>query len=117
VATAGDVEAMIDLARAVHVAPSLKGYIVDLADATRSRPDVALGVSPRAALGLLRAARARAAASGREYVVPEDIKALVVPVLEHRLVLAPDAQLRGASNHSVLAEALAEVAVPTGRSA
>jgi MoxR-like ATPase len=70
-------------------------------------------VSPRAALGLLRAARARAASLGREYVVPDDIKALARPVLEHRLALTPEAQLRGTSRGDVLAEVLATVPVPT----
>ena len=95
VATVADVETMIAMAQAVHVAPSLKGYIVDLAEATRRHPDLALGVSPRAALALQRAARAHAAASGRDYVVPDDLKALAAPVLEHRLALTPEAQIRG----------------------
>jgi MoxR-like ATPase len=113
VATDQDVELMIKMTQAIHVAPSLKGYIVDVADATRRRPELALGVSPRAALGLLRVARARAASVGREYVVPDDIKALARPVLEHRLVLTPEAQLRGASRGDLLAEVLTAVAVPT----
>jgi MoxR-like ATPase len=113
VASEADVMAMIDMAHAIHVAHSLKGYIVDIAEATRRRPDLALGVSPRAALGLLRAARARAAAMGREYVVPDDIKSLAGPVLEHRLALTPEAQLRGANRQDVLADVLASVPVPT----
>ena len=113
VASAADVQMMTAQAQAVHVAQSLKGYIVDLADATRRRPDLALGMSPRAALGLLRASRARAAATGRDYVVPDDIKALVVPVLEHRLALTPEAQMRGASRQEVLADVLATVPVPS----
>jgi MoxR-like ATPase len=113
VASADDVERMTGMAQAVHVAQSLKGYIVDLADATRRRSELALGVSPRAALGLLRAARARAAATGRDYVVPDDIKALVVPVLEHRLALTPEAQMRGAGRQEVLAEVVGSVPVPS----
>jgi MoxR-like ATPase len=113
VANEADVQAMIATAQAVHVAPSLKGYIVDVAEATRRRSELALGFSPRSALGLLRAARARAAALGREYVVPDDIKALAGPVLEHRLALTPEAHLRGAGREEVLAEVLATVAVPT----
>jgi len=113
VAKAADVDDMIAMAQAIHVAQSLKGYIVDLADATRRRPELALGVSPRAALGLLRAARARSAAAGRDYVVPDDIKALVVPVLEHRLALTPEARMRGAARHEVLADVLTSVAVPS----
>jgi MoxR-like ATPase len=115
VATSADVRAMVTMAHEVHVAPSLKGYIVDLAAASRRHPALALGVSPRAALGLLRAARARAASLGREYVVPDDLKTLAGPVLEHRLVLTPDAQLRGASRAGVLREVLGSVAVPSVR--
>jgi MoxR-like ATPase len=115
VASAGDVATMVALAHAVHVAPALKGYIVDLAAASRRHPGLALGVSPRAALGLLRAARARAASLGREYVVPDDLKLLAAPVLEHRLALTPDAQLRGVTRAGVLREVLASVAVPSVR--
>jgi MoxR-like ATPase len=110
-----DIEAMVDVTKAIHVAPALKGYIVDLATATRRHPGLALGMSPRAALSLLRAARALAASSGREYVVPDDIKALVGPVLEHRLGLAPDTQLAGGRPGDVLAEVVAAVPVPAGR--
>jgi MoxR-like ATPase len=113
VASEADVQVMTALAQAIHVAPSLKGYIVDVADATRRRPELALGVSPRAALGLLRAARARAASLAREYVIPDDIKNLAVPVLEHRLALTPEAHLRGASRQDVLADVLGTVTVPT----
>jgi MoxR-like ATPase len=116
VASTADVEAMVAMAQSVYVAPSLKGYIVDLAEATRRHADLALGVSPRAALGLQRAARARAAASGRDYVVPDDLKALAVPVLEHRLALTPEAQMRGAHRSDLLAEVLGRVPVPSGRS-
>src|SRR6185503_10504725 len=116
VASVADVETMVAMAKSVHVAPSLKGYIVDLAEATRHHPDLALGVSPRAALGLQRAARSRAAAAGRDYVVPDDLKALAVPVLEHRLALTPEAQMRGVSRNELLAEVLGRVPVPSGRS-
>ena len=115
VARVADVQTMIAMAQAVHVAPSLKGYIVDLAEATRNHPELALGVSPRAALGLQRAARARAAASGRDYVVPDDLKALAAPVLEHRLALTPEAQMRGVNRRELLAEVLGRVPVPSGR--
>jgi MoxR-like ATPase len=115
VATADDVRTMVGMAHAVHVDPALKGYIVDLAGASRHHPGLALGMSPRAALGLLRAARARAASLGRGYVVPDDLKSLAAPVLEHRLVLTPEAQLRGATRDGVLREVLGSVAVPQGR--
>ena len=115
VASAADVQTMTALASAIHVAPSLKGYIVDVAAATRGHPQLALGVSPRAALGLLRAARARAASLGRDYVVPDDLKALALPVLEHRLALTGDAQLRGVSRADLLLSVLGSVSVPVAR--
>ena len=115
VASAADVQTMVALAGAIHVAPSLKGYIVDVAAATRAHPQLALGVSPRAALGLLRAARARAASMGRDYVVPDDLKVLALPVLEHRLALTGDAQLRGVNRGDVLLSVLSTVSVPAAR--
>jgi MoxR-like ATPase len=115
VSSAADVQAMVRVSHAVHVAASLKGYIVDVAEATRRHPDLALGMSPRAALGLQRAARARAASAGRDYVVPDDLKDLAFPVLEHRLALTPEAQMRGVDRADVLGSALGSVRVPTGR--
>ena len=115
VASAADVSGMIDLARRVHVAPVLKGYLVDLAAATRRHPGAVLGVSPRATLALQRASRALAASIGREYVVPDDFKALASPILGHRLVLTPEAEHAGMSSQQILAEVLASVPVPSGR--
>jgi MoxR-like ATPase len=117
VASTTDVRAMVAAVKAVHVAPALKGYLVDLAEASRRHPSVALGMSPRATLALQRAARARAAASGRAYVVPDDIKGLAAPVLAHRLLLTPESQLRGADGAAVVAELLRSVPVPSGRAA
>ena len=115
VASANDVTAMIGLAREVHIAPVLRGYLVDLAQATRRHPSVTLGVSPRATLALLRAARTSAASIGREYVIPDDLKALAVPVLGHRLVLSPEAEMGGASAEQVLEDVLRSVPVPSAR--
>lgn len=109
------VEAMAAAARGIHVAPAVKGYLVDLADSTRRHPSLALGISPRATLALQGAARARAASLGREYVVPDDIKALAGPVLEHRLVVTPEAAIGGMSAGEVLAQVLGSVPVPAGR--
>jgi MoxR-like ATPase len=113
VATSADVQGLIAAARGVHVAPSLKGYLVDIADATRRHPQLALGMSPRSTLSLQRVARGRAAAAGRTYVLPDDIKALAEPVLAHRLMVTPEGQLQGLSAGEVLAEVLASVPVPT----
>jgi MoxR-like ATPase len=106
---------MIEVTKAIHVAPTLKGYMVDLAAATRRHPALTLGMSPRAALALQRASRGLAASLSRDYVVPDDIKAMVVPVLEHRLVLSADAQLGGSRRAEILAEVLAAVPIPAGR--
>jgi MoxR-like ATPase len=112
VASVADLRAMIDAARHVHVAPSLRGYLVDLADATRRHPYLELGMSPRATLSLQRVARARAAAEGRDFVLPDDLKVLAGPVLAHRLLVSPEAQLHGTTAAHVLAEVLASVPVP-----
>jgi MoxR-like ATPase len=116
VADEHDVEAMVAQARSVFVAPALQGYIVDIAAATRSHPSFALGMSPRAALALQRAARAWAASLGRDYVTPDDVKSLARPVLSHRLALAADAHA-GLGADDALEEILASVPVPTGRAA
>jgi MoxR-like ATPase len=116
VVTSADINEMAKLASDVHVAPALKGYLVDLADATRRHPRLALGVSPRGTLALLRATRALAASVGREFVLPDDLKALAVPVLQHRLVLTPEAGMSGSTRRDVLDEVLASVPVPTAKS-
>jgi MoxR-like ATPase len=113
-----DVSAVLaaqDAARHIHVAPSLRAYLVELADATRRHSRIQLPVSPRATLALMRASRARAAAAGRGYVVPDDIKALVEPVLAHRMLVTPEAQLAGTTPADALAEAVRSVPVPAGR--
>jgi len=96
----------------IHVAPALAEYVVDLVTATRERRDVMLGVSPRGALALQRAARALAASTGRDYVVPDDVKWCAPAVLEHRCLLTPDAELHGVSQADVIADVLARVPVP-----
>ena len=112
VTTAAEVVAGARAVADLHVAANIKAYIVDLVTATRQHRDLALGVSPRGALALQRAARALAASIGRDYVEPDDVKRLAVAVLEHRLLLAPDAQLRGAAPGDVVRELLASVPVP-----
>jgi len=112
VTDARGVSDMILMAREVHVAPSLQGYIVSLADASRKHPDVYLGASPRASIMLLRASRAVAASEGRDYVVPDDIKALVVPALAHRILVSADAAMSGRTSVEILAELQASVPVP-----
>ncbi|MEX0664589.1 MAG: AAA family ATPase [Acidimicrobiia bacterium] len=112
VASAAEVAAAADAIVAVHVATALQAYIVDLAEATRRHSDLVLGVSPRGALALQRAARALAASTGREYVIPDDIKTLAPAVLEHRVLLGPEAELRGITTNEVVRAVLASVPVP-----
>ena len=113
VASTDDVLAMGRAAASVHVAPALASYVVDLADRSRRGGDFALGVSPRAALSLLRVARVRAAAAGREYVIPDDIKSLAVPVLAHRVVVGSEARLGGRRAEDAVRELLARTPVPS----
>lgn len=110
---AHEVVAMAHAARRVHVAPALQRYLVELATASRNDPRLALGMSPRATLSLQRAAQARAITNGREFVVPDDIKALAVPAVAHRLLLAPEAVLTGANRSDVISDILGRVRVPT----
>jgi len=103
---------LIELAREVHVAPAIRTYIVALVDASREHPDIYLGASPRASIMLLRAARAYAAAARRDYVIPDDVKALTGPVLTHRLIVTADAAMAGRDPSSVVADLSATVEVP-----
>lgn len=98
----------------IHVAESLRDYIVRLACATRSHPDLALGASPRATFALFRAAQAWAALAGRDYVLPDDIKTLMLPVWCHRLVLRPESALRGRSAATILSSVLADTLLDLG---
>jgi MoxR-like ATPase len=115
VATTAHIRGMINAVRGVHVAPALKGYMVDIADASRKHRGVSLGMSPRATLSLLRACRARAAAAGRTFVTPDDVKALAEPVLGHRLGLAADVQLAGTATRNIIAEIVNSVPVPQAK--
>jgi MoxR-like ATPase len=98
----------------VNVDETLQNYIVDLADATRSHPDLALGVSPRGSLALLKGAQALAALRGRDYVIPDDIKILVPLTLAHRLILKPEAELRGHTARTILEDILERTALDLG---
>jgi MoxR-like ATPase len=108
-ATVGE---MVRMAQQVHVADPLYAYAVRLAAITRAHPQVRVGVSPRGVIALTRAACSYALIQGRGYVLPEDLKALLGPVFAHRILLTPDAQLRGTTADEVLAEAIRAVPVP-----
>ena len=112
VAGAADIAAGRAAVGRVQVAPEVAGYIVDIARATRESPSLSLGVSPRGATALLRAARAWAWLTGRDFVTPDDVKALSHATLVHRLGLRPEAELEGVDVSAVLASALGSVPVP-----
>ncbi|HEY2671517.1 MAG TPA: MoxR family ATPase, partial [Rugosimonospora sp.] len=107
------VRTLIGLTARVYLADPLYAYAVRLAAATRGHPSVRVGVSPRGVIALTRAARAYACTVGRGYVLPEDLKELVTPVFAHRLLLMPDAQMRGVTPHDVLDDVRNGVPVPT----
>jgi MoxR-like ATPase len=117
VTTTDAVRWMVDFTATLHVAPAVARYVATLAHASRTRPELRLGVSPRGSLALVRAAQARAAGEGRGYVVPDDVKAVAPAVLTHRLVLVPEAEVRGVRPASVLAEVLSSVPVPSAAGA
>jgi MoxR-like ATPase len=112
VATLEEVIEMVDIARSIAVSASVKNYIVDLVEGTRLHPDIMLGASPRSALFLQRIARSRAAASGRDYVMPDDVKELATPVLEHRLAMRPEAQMRGETIAAIIGDVMSRLRVP-----
>ncbi|WP_199042743.1 AAA family ATPase [Glycomyces salinus] len=113
----GTVAQMAELAKQVYIADPLYAYLVQLAAATRNHPQVAVGVSPRGLIALTRAASVFALSQGRTYVIPEDVKALAEPVFAHRVQLAPDAAMRGASSAGIVTEVFEQVPVPLPASA
>jgi MoxR-like ATPase len=98
----------------VYVDGSVKEYILDICAATRASADVEYGASPRASLAFLNAGKARAAIHGRDYVIPDDVKALAHPILRHRLVLETDAELSNVSADDVVDDVLNTVVPPGG---
>jgi MoxR-like ATPase len=115
VVTTHDIRDMITAAAQVSMVEPLKNYLVDIAHVSRKHPQVALGLSPRAMIQLARAVRALAAARGRDYSTPDDVKELAVPVLAHRLVLRNNNSGLRLTNSDVIQEILASVPVPSGR--
>lgn len=96
----------------VYVDPLIKQYLVSLVEATRQHPSVALGASPRGSLALFRSAQARALLKGRDYVLPDDVKAMAVAALAHRLILSPSSRMKGLNSRGVVAEVIGSVPVP-----
>jgi MoxR-like ATPase len=109
---AAGVLAMRETLEQVHLDPDLLGYVVALTAATRSHPQVTVGASPRGTLAVVQLARGNSVLDGRDYVTPEDVKAVAVPALAHRLVLRPEMWVRQVAGEDVVAEILSTVPVP-----
>ncbi|MBC7290119.1 MAG: MoxR family ATPase [Actinotalea sp.] len=112
VASVDHVTRLVDVCRRLYAAPGVKQYVVDLADATRRDPMLRLGASPRAGIQLLRAAKALAAMSGRDHVLPDDVQELAEPVLAHRLLPSTEARLAGQAATATLRAVVARTPVP-----
>ncbi|SPT53329.1 regulatory ATPase RavA [Actinomyces bovis] len=112
VASGQDLAEAREQVRTVGTSPELLAYVVDLVRATRSAPSVALGVSPRGATALLATSRAWAWLSGRSFVTPDDVKALALPTLRHRIQLRPESEMEGVTTESVITGVLRSVPVP-----
>ena len=109
-----EVNAAQETIKHVYVAPSIKRYIVNLARQTRSHSELYLGASPRGSLALFRTSQARAAIEGRDFVLPDDVKTLIVATFAHRAILAPAARLRDLNTIQIIQEIIANVPVPGG---
>jgi len=112
VTDAAEIAKLVETVRTVHVSDAVKQYAVDLTSATRNSTDLRLGASPRASLHLIRAARAHASLDGRDYVIPDDLQTLAVPVLAHRVITSLDAQMSGRGSEQVVAALLRHVEIP-----
>ncbi len=106
------VRALQDAVRNVAISPAVRGYLVALVRATRDHPDIELGASPRGSLALAHLAQASAAMAGRSFVLPDDVKAMVIPALNHRLILTAEARLRGQTTTAILSRLLDQVPAP-----
>jgi MoxR-like ATPase len=115
IGTGRDLEHLQRAVREVHVEGTLQRYMVEIARFTRTSPDVYLGASPRGSLALMRASQARALLHGRDYVIPDDVKLLAHAVLEHRLIMNPEARMRNVTPHVVVRSILGELPVPGSR--
>ncbi|MBI2864319.1 MAG: MoxR family ATPase [Chloroflexi bacterium] len=115
VVDAPELLSMQEAVKRVYVDPLVKQYIVAIVDATRRHPDIYLGSSPRGSLALYRTAQARATLRGRDYVLPDDVKALAEVVLAHRLILSPAARLKNVSTKATVAEVVSALPVPGAR--
>jgi MoxR-like ATPase len=109
-----DLTAAQESIKAIYAAKAIKQYIVDLVNHTRAHAEAYLGASPRGSLALYRSGQARAAMEGRDFVLPDDVKALAVPALAHRVILNPAARLRDVTADDIIQEILNNLPVPGG---
>jgi MoxR-like ATPase len=114
VTDAAEILQMQRTVRSIHVDESIRGYIIDIVGTTRTLNTVSLGASPRGSLSLLYASQARAALQGRNFVTPDDVKALATVILSHRIILKPEQRVRGLTAESVILDAMNRVPVPVG---
>ena len=112
IATVEDILSLRKRARSVRVAENILDYLLDLIERTRQHPDLTLGASPRSAVAWLNAAKANACLSGRDYVIPDDVKEVAAPLLRHRLILKPEAQLDNVRIDEAIASILKQISVP-----
>jgi MoxR-like ATPase len=115
VVTVAELKKVQERLKHVYVDPLIKRYIVDIVTQTRRHPDIYLGASPRGALALFRVGQAWSAMEGRDYVIPDDVKALAAPTLAHRLIVSPSARLKDVTGEAVMGEILATLPVPGAR--
>ncbi len=115
VATVEEVRFMQRMVKDIYIDPLIKEYIVALVGNTRNHPDVYLGASPRGSLALYRTSQARAALLGRDYIIPDDIKALAVPTLAHRLIINPSARMKNVGQRAIVEDILDSTPVPGTR--
>jgi len=115
VASADQVKEAQEAVKAIFVHDQVRRYIVSLVQATRTHDDAALGASPRAGLALFRSCQALALLRGRDYVIPDDVKELAVPVMAHRVIVTPSARMKRVETHRIVEDVVGHVAVPGGR--
>ncbi|HEY9770525.1 MAG TPA: MoxR family ATPase [Coleofasciculaceae cyanobacterium] len=112
IATVEDILTLRQQVQDIQVEDNILDYLLDLVERTRQHPDLALGASPRSAVAWLNASKANACLSGRNYVIPDDVKEIAAPLLRHRLILKPEAQLDNVQLDELIAFVLKQVSVP-----
>mgnify|MGYP001189214957 CR=1 FL=1 len=112
VCSAADIVELQKVSEEIYIDDVIKKYIVEISDNTRRHTDVALGVSPRASISMMKAGKSIALVTGRDYVIPDDIKNIVLPVLSHRVLLTPSARMRNVNQYGVIQEVLDNIPVP-----